>query len=75
MVVTTESVHEEKYRVSSSGVYHHLDIRQRELVFRTDLVEVSKVDTASYLVVLLIDRDNVSEPCRMLDRFNKANVE
>lgn len=61
--------------MSSSGVNQHVDIRQMELVFGTGFVEVSKVDTTPYMVVLLLDRNNVNEPCRMLNRLDEANVE
>lgn len=61
--------------MTSSGINQHVDVWQRELVFRTGFIEVSKVDTTPYLAVLLLNRNDVSEACWMLDRLDEVDVE
>jgi len=47
---------------------------ERELIFGTSGVQITKVDADSYLSVLLGDGNNVGKPVRMLLLSNETRV-
>lgn len=56
-----------------SGVDQLVNV-YKELVFWTYLVEVKKINTTHDLSILLIDRDNVGMPSRVLNRFYDDDI-
>ena len=40
---------------------------EKKIILRTDLVEISKINTDSHIAVFLGNRDDISQPLRILD--------
>ena len=53
--------------MTSSGVNHHVDVRNKEGVLGTSLVEVGEIDASSPFPILFSYYDNIGEPVRVLN--------
>ena len=43
-------------------VNSHIDVWEREIILRTSLVEILKINTNSYLAVLFRNMDDIGQP-------------
>lgn len=53
--------------MTSSGVNHHVDVREWKGVLRTSFVEIGEINTYSSLFVLLLHNNNVGELVMVLN--------
>ena len=48
-------------------VNSHIDVWEMEIILRTSLVEILKINTNSYLAVLFRNMDDIGQPLGILD--------
>src|SRR3954470_8386008 len=65
LIVPEESIHEGHSLIAGGVVHHDIGDGQRELILRTCVVEVTKIDADTNRSILLRDRYDVGDPIRV----------
>ena len=72
LVIARVIVEEGEEFVAGSGVYNLVYPRQTEGVFRAVFVEIDVINAHSLFFILLLNKDWVCQPLRMIYFFNKS---
>ena len=59
--------------IAGGGVYNLIYLRQTEEVFRAMFVEIGVINAHSSFFILLLNKDWVCQPLRIIHFFNKSS--
>ena len=71
-MIARVTVEEGEEFAASGGVYNLIYPRQTEGVFRAVFVEIDVINAHSPFFILLLNKDWVCQPLRMIHFFNKS---
>ena len=67
MIIPRKSIPEPQDQMTSSAINQHINVWERKVILRAGLIQISKVNTKSNLVILLGNKNEISQPLKILN--------
>ena len=67
LIIPRKSIHERQHQMSCSAVNQHINVWEVKIILRASFVQITKVYSNSNLAILFGNRDDISQPLRILN--------